>query len=64
MDKRINTSGKRIWLLFKEEKGEVNMVAIVLIILVVLGLVVIFKDQLTQLLNTLFQKIETEALEI
>lgn len=48
----------------KEEKGEVNMVAIVLIILVVLGLVVIFRDQLTQLLGTLFDKIQQEALTI
>ncbi|MDD7593286.1 MAG: Flp1 family type IVb pilin [Peptoniphilaceae bacterium] len=49
---------------WKSEKGEVNMVAIVLIILVVLALVAIFRDSLTNLLKTLFEKIQNEALAI
>lgn len=49
---------------FSNEKAEINMVAIVLIILVVIALIAIFKEQLTNLLNTLFQKIEEEAIKI
>lgn len=54
----------RFWKKLKEERGEVNMVAIVLIILVVIALIAIFRDNLTQLLGTLFDKIEQEALNI
>lgn len=49
---------------WNEECGEINMVAIVLIILVVIALIAIFRDSLTSLLNTLFQKIESEAMNI
>lgn len=47
-----------------EERGEINMVAIVLIILVVIALIAIFRDNLTALLESLFQKIENEAMKI
>lgn len=47
-----------------EERGEINMVAIVLIILVVIALIAIFRDNLTSLLESLFQKIENEAMKI
>ena len=50
--------------IIREERGEVNMVAIVLIILVVIALIAIFRDNLTQLLGTLFENIEQEALNI
>ncbi|MDD7732884.1 MAG: Flp1 family type IVb pilin [Firmicutes bacterium] len=50
--------------MMEEERGEVNMVAIVLIILVVIALIAIFRDNLTQLLGSLFEKIEQEALNI
>ncbi len=40
-----------------EEKGEVNLVAILLIILVTIGLVIIFRTQITNLINNIFIKI-------
>lgn len=46
------------------ERGEINMVAIVLIILVVIALATIFRDSLSGLLNSLFDKIEQEAMQI
>lgn len=52
------------WSRFSEERGEINMVAIVLIILVVIALIAIFRDNLTALLESLFQKIENEAMKI
>ncbi len=48
----------------KEEKGEVNMVAIVLILLIVIALAAIFKESLISLLTTLFERIKEEALKI
>ncbi|MBY0584915.1 Flp1 family type IVb pilin [Murdochiella massiliensis] len=56
----LHTQGSR----FGEERGEINMVAIVLIILVVIALIAIFRDNLTALLESLFQKIENEAMKI
>ena len=44
-------------LLLKEERGEVNLVAILLIIVVVVGLVVIFKDNIEALIGNIFSKI-------
>ncbi len=40
-----------------EEKGEVNLIAILLIILVTIGLVIIFRTQITNLINNIFTKI-------
>ena len=36
----------------KDERGEVNLIAILLIIVVVVGLVIIFRDSITTLINT------------
>lgn len=43
--------------LYQNERGEVNMVAIVLIIVIVLFLAVIFREGLESLLKDLFQKV-------
>lgn len=48
----------------KEERGEINMVAIVLILLVVIALVAIFRQGLTALLTDLIDRIREEALNI
>lgn len=48
----------------KEETGEINMVAIVLILLIVIALAAIFKESLISLLTTLFERIKEEALKI
>ena len=39
------------------QTGEVNLVAILLIILVTIGLVIIFRTQITNLINNIFTKI-------
>ncbi len=46
---------------FKDSRGETNIVAIILIIVVVIGLVVIFRDRITILINNIFDKIDTEV---
>lgn len=55
---------RQIFRLLENESGEINMVAIVLIILIVIALVAIFRDNITALLESLFQKIESEAMNI
>jgi len=45
----------------RDDKGEVNIVATVLLIIVAIGLVIIFKDKLTDLLNSLMDKISGDA---
>lgn len=43
-----------------EEEG-MGTVEIILIIVVLVGLVIIFKNQITQVVNTLFQKITSQT---
>ncbi|MDF2534658.1 MAG: putative Flagellin, Flp1-like, domain [Bacillales bacterium] len=45
----------------KDEKGETNIVAIILIIVIVIGLVVIFKDRIGSLIDNLFDKIDSKT---
>ena len=40
---------------FKKESGEVNVVAIIVLIAVAIAIALIFKDQLTGLVNILFE---------
>lgn len=42
----------------KEESGEANIIAIILVIIVVIALVAIFRTQLTEIVNDLFQQIK------
>ncbi len=44
--------------LLKDESGEANIIAIILVIIVVIALVGIFRTQLTQIVNGLFQQIK------
>ncbi|MEZ3435780.1 MAG: hypothetical protein K1W34_14405 [Lachnospiraceae bacterium] len=46
--------------ILKEEKG-IGVVEIILILVVLIGLVIIFKSQLTSLVQTIFQKITSES---
>lgn len=46
---------------FIEEEDGIGTVEMILILVVLIGLVVIFKNQLTNLVNTIFQKISTQA---
>ena len=49
--------------LFSEEKGEVNIVAIVVLIGIAVLLALIFKDQIENLLDTLFGTITKNAVD-
>ncbi|HBA63701.1 MAG TPA: hypothetical protein DCZ20_07580 [Lachnospiraceae bacterium] len=44
----------------KQDDG-VGVVEVILILVVLIGLVIIFKSQLTSLVNTIFQKITSES---
>lgn len=46
--------------LLTEEEG-MGTVEIILIIVVLVGLVILFKTQITQVVNTIFQKITTQS---
>lgn len=51
---------KGIRQLIREEEG-MGTVEVILIIVVLVGLVIIFKSQITQVINTLFQKITSQT---
>ena len=46
---------------FAEEEDAVGVVEIILILVVLIGLVVIFKNQLTKLVNNIFKKITNQS---
>lgn len=48
---------------FKEEDG-MGVVEVVLIIIVLIGLVIIFKKQITSLVNTILSKMTSQAKQI
>ena len=50
----------RLLKILKEEKG-IGVVEVILILVVLIGLVLIFKSQLTSLVQTIFQKITSES---
>ena len=51
---------KRIMDILCDEKG-IGVVEVILIVVVLIGLVIIFKSQLTSLVNTIFEKITSES---
>ncbi|MDF2558063.1 MAG: putative Flagellin, Flp1-like, domain [Bacillales bacterium] len=58
-----NYCNSRKWFstLIKDERGETNVVAMILIIVIVIGLVLIFKDRLSALIGNLFDKIDSRT---
>ena len=59
---RVNM--KRIWNRIKEclkDESGIGVVEIILILVVLIGLVIIFKSQLTSLVQTIFEKITSES---
>lgn len=46
---------------FVEEEDAVGVVEIILILVVLIGLVIIFKEQLTQLVQSILSKIEKQS---
>ena len=51
---------KRITDILRDEKG-IGVVEVILILVVLIGLVIIFKSQLTSLVNTIFEKITSDS---
>ena len=51
---------KRITDILRDEKG-IGVVEVILILVVLIGLVIIFKSQLTSLVNTIFENITSES---
>lgn len=60
MERREKKSLKGIQEFFKEEEG-MGTVEIILIIVVLIGLVIIFKTQLRSLVETVFEKITSDS---
>ena len=58
---------KNIWKYMKEfvaEEDAVGVVEIILILVVLIGLVIIFKSQITELLNNIFNEIDKQSKEV
>lgn len=51
---------KQIADVLRDEQG-IGVVEVILILVVLIGLVIIFKSQLTSLVNTIFEKITSES---
>ena len=58
MSRKTNVKGFREFL--KEEDG-MGTVEVILIIVVLVGLVIVFKDQITEIVESLFKKITTQT---
>ena len=51
---------KSLWKTLRDDEG-IGVVEVILILVVLIGLVIIFKSQLTSLVQTIFQKITSES---
>lgn len=49
---------------FWEDESGVGVIEIVLILVVLIGLVIIFKDQINKLLETIFKEINNQSKEV
>lgn len=49
---------------FKEDESAVGVVELILILVVLIGLVVIFRDQLTSIIGTIFERIASDSAAI
>ena len=49
---------------FLKEEGGVGVIKVVLILVVLIGLVIIFKKQINQLLNNIFSEISKQSKEV
>ncbi|MCI8582692.1 MAG: hypothetical protein HFH13_06125 [Dorea sp.] len=57
---KIKETGLRIKETLEDKQG-IGVVEVILILVVLIGLVIIFKSQLTSLVNTIFEKITSES---
>ncbi|WP_312428604.1 Flp1 family type IVb pilin [Lacrimispora sp.] len=59
----LTSVNKQILDFFKEEDG-VGVIEVVLILVVLIGLVIIFKKQITTLLDNIFKEINSQSKEV
>ncbi len=52
------------WKAFCKEEDGLGVIEVVLILVVVIGLVIIFKKQITSLLESIFKEIEKQSKEV
>ena len=57
-------SGLRELSAFMEDDSGVGVIEVVLILVVLIGLVIIFKTQITKLLENIFKEIESQSKEV
>lgn len=57
-------SGMRDLSAFMEDDSGVGVIEVVLILVVLIGLVIIFKTQITKLLENIFKEIESQSKEV
>lgn len=57
---KLRAAGQKIKERLTDEQG-IGVVEVILILVVLIGLVIIFKSQLTSLVNTIFEKITSES---
>ena len=57
-------SGMRELSAFMEDDSGVGAIEVVLILVVLIGLVIIFKTQITKLLENIFKEIESQSKEV
>ena len=57
---KLKDIGQRIKSCLADTRG-IGVVEVILILVVLIGLVIIFKSQLTSLVNTIFEKITSES---
>ena len=57
-------SGMRELSAFMEDDSGVGVIEVVLILVVLIGLVIIFKTQITKLLENIFKEIESQSKDV
>jgi len=63
-ERRIQVEQKKNFRTFLTEEDGMGTVEIILIIVVLVGLVLIFKDQITKIVNSLFEKITKQTSQV
>lgn len=61
---KLNLKWIQTTLLFRQGLSGLGVVEVIMILLVLVGLVLIFKAQITQIINTLFKSIKTDIKSI
>lgn len=52
---------RTLWRNFREDENGMGVVEVILIIVVLIGLVIIFKTQITEVVNDIFEKIVSQS---